>query len=239
MTVNIRYDFGCKLVRGSQGIYRHSFGGDFQYAGTVPKGCAMPLHALFRLDLSDPAVPFTFDGPFRFLPFFFPFHYECSPVCYRVRSDAEIEILELEKRKYLPDFPYPAYPKSFDAVSVNSEPISYEEQRELAMAEFVFQNPWLNPPSVPSGELQRLRRLHYSYARIGLVHDLVQLPRGEPCPNPACENHEVRFCLDTFATIPERPFPDLDLWQADGPTIQIVYEICKLCGCIRTYNTCD
>lgn len=238
MRVNIRYDFGCKLVCGDPGKYGHSFGGDFRYAGTIPESCAMPVHLLFRLDLSDPVVPFRLDTEFRYLPFFFPFSYDASPMSYRVLSDNAIEILSLENSEYIVDCPYPGFPQFFDLVPVRVEPVAYEEQRDLVMAGFLYQHSSIRS-AIPSDELQRLGRFHHPYARIGHVHDRLQLPRGEPCPNLACENHTVRFCLDTIATIPEKPFRDLDLWQADGPTVQIVYEICSLCGSIRTYSTYD
>jgi len=238
MNIDIHYDFGCKLVRGKPGKYSHSFGGDFRYNGTIPQGCPVPVHLLFRLDMSDPVLPFRMDSQFRFLPFFFAFSYDASPLSYRVRSDTEIEILGLDENQYTPDVPCPGFPQYFDSVPISVEPIRYEEHRDIAMYWSVYLHHAVYE-AIPPDEIQRLRSLGYPVTRIGRVHDFLQLPRGRPCPNPECENYGVSFCLETIATIPERPFPDLDIWQADGPTIQIVYEICKLCGSIRTYNTYD
>src|SRR5262249_17976075 len=137
MGVDIHYDFGCKLVEGNPGKYQHSFGGDFRYDGLVPDGCPMPVHLLFRLDLADPVLPFRIDADFRFLPFFYAFRYEASPMSYRVLSDTELEILSLDRDEYTPDFPYPEFPPYLDFFSMNLVPISYEEQRDITMNWFV------------------------------------------------------------------------------------------------------
>src|SRR5713226_4961082 len=108
--VDISYDFGCKLVRGNPGSYTHTFGGDLRYDGAVPEGCPVPVHLLFRLDLTDPVLPIRIDSEYRFLPLFCAFSYDGSPMSYRVRSDDEIEILGLDFDVYLPDCPYAGFP---------------------------------------------------------------------------------------------------------------------------------
>ena len=238
MKDHIRFDFGCKLVQGHASTFGHTFGGDIQYGGNVPRGCSVPVHLLFRLDLFDPVLPFKIVSGFRFLPFFYAFNYDASPMSYRVRSDNEIEILGIDTDIPNPGFPYPRFPKYFDLLPISVEPITYEEQRDITMSWFVHLHPEIYK-AFPTEEIKRFKTLGYPPARIGRVHDLLQVPRGEPCLNPACQNHGQTDCLETLATIPEKPFKELDLWQADGPTIQIVYEICKLCDSIRTYTTCD
>jgi hypothetical protein len=236
--VRIRFDFGSTIVRGKPGSYGHTFGGDIRYGGTVPAGCSAPVHLLYRLDLSDPALPFTVDSEFKFLPFFYAFSYDASPMSYRVLSDHEIEILGIETNVPVPDFPFLGYPQCFDSLPVKVVPVTYQEQRDITMAWYVYEHPEVYE-AIPPDEIQRFQALGYPITRIGRIHDLLQRPRGEPCPNPACERHGYGYCLETIATIPEKPFNDLDLWQSNGSTIQIVYEICTLCGSIRTYNTCD
>jgi hypothetical protein len=238
MKVNIRFDFGCKLVRGNSEKYSHSFGGDFHYDGVVPVGCSIPLDLLYRLDLSDPMLPFTIESDFRFLPFFFPLSYDGSPLSYRVLSDNEIEILALDTPEPTPDLPCARNGQPFDFVPIRVEPITYQEQRDITMYWWFFQSHPELYESIPPDEIQRFKSLGYPPTRIGHTHELLQYPRGESCPNPMCYHCKERYWLRTIASIPERPFFDLDIWQADGEPIQIVYEICELCGSIRTYNIC-
>jgi hypothetical protein len=157
---------------------------------------------------------------------------------YRVRSDDEIEILDIETTEPILDCPYPEFPQSFDLLPIKVEPITYQEQRDITMSWFVHLHPEIYK-AFPVDEIQRFKTLGYPVTRIGRIHDLLQRPRGEPCPNPGCRNHGEKYSLDTIATIPEKPLKDLDLWRGDGSPIQIVYEICKLCGSIRTYCTYD
>ena len=156
---------------------------------------------------------------------------------YRVVSDTEIEILSLDRDEYTPDFPYPEFPPYLDFFSLDLVPISYDELRDITMHWFAYEHPELYR-AIPSDEIHKFKNLGYPVTRIGCAHNLLQLPRGECCPNPACEYHNETYWLTTIATVPEVPIRNLDLWRSDGQTIQIVYEICSLCSCIRTYNTC-
>jgi hypothetical protein len=156
---------------------------------------------------------------------------------YRVRSDNQIEILGIDSNVPIPNCPYPGFPQSLDLLPINVKPITYQEQRDITMWWFLHLHPEIHN-AFPPDEIKRLKTLGHPFARIGRVHDLLQEPRGEPCPNPACENHGQRFCLDTIATIREKTFEEQDIWHADVQ-FQIVYEICRLCGSIRTYNTFD
>lgn len=239
MNIDIRFDLGCKLVHGSAGEYEHTFGGDFGYVGRIPEGCSGPVHLLYRLDLSDPVLPLNVvESEFRFLPLLFAFGYDASPMLYRARSDTEVEIYSVESSEFSRDCPYQGFPQHFDAASVNAQPITYEDQRDLLMVWFVHMHPEVYE-AIPQAEIARLKRLGYPTPRVGQVHDLLQLPRGEPCPNPACENYGERYSLRPLVTIPRSPRPGLDLWPDDGPTVQIVYEICTRCGSVHTYATYD
>lgn len=238
MNAKIRFDLGSKFSRYGQGRFDHTFGGDTQYSGITPSGSTIPVHLLFRIDLSDPNVPLAIDGELQYLPLFFAFSYDAAPLSYRIISDNEIEILGIDTTVSAATDPYPGFPRTFDLIPVEIDPISYHEQRDIAMVWYIYSHPIIHS-SIPCDEIDRLKSQGYPIARLGRIQDLLQLPRGESCPNSSCDNHTLPHSLEVFATIPERPLPGIDLWESDGSTIQIVYEICRLCCSIRTYATYD
>jgi hypothetical protein len=70
--------------------YGHSFGGPHDRKGTSREDChGILIHLLHRLDLTDPAIPFTIPGV-RWLPFYYCFDFRANDLGYRLISDEEL-----------------------------------------------------------------------------------------------------------------------------------------------------
>lgn len=82
------------IVRGSRsgsGQYDHWFGSPTPYRGLQTDDHRLPVHILFRLDASDPLIPFRPKSA-RFVPLLCAVHYYACPLAYRVVSDDTVEI---------------------------------------------------------------------------------------------------------------------------------------------------
>ena len=99
----------------------HAFGGSADYLGLTAFAAAPPVHLLFRLDMNDPAVGVTLPG-IRWLPLLCAIRYGACNLGYRVKSDAEVEILHQKERKAWAGFPCKRYPEKLP-----TEPVAFRE----------------------------------------------------------------------------------------------------------------
>jgi hypothetical protein len=83
-------DYRITTVTGGRSKYRHTFGGPHDRKGTAREDCnGILIHLLHRLDLTDPAIPFTLPGV-RWLPFYYCFDFRANDLGYRLMSDEEL-----------------------------------------------------------------------------------------------------------------------------------------------------
>src|SRR5690348_12514283 len=88
----------CRLAPGRVGAHTHWFGGEPSHKGAIPPGREHPVHLLYDLDLTDPALGLAsrFPGVSR-LPLYNALQYNCCDMVYRVVGDDAIEILAMDK----------------------------------------------------------------------------------------------------------------------------------------------
>lgn len=229
----IELGFGCRIVRASSSVHGHQFGGGQNYRGAIPSGGDVPVQLLFRLNLRDPMSPIHINGV-DWLPLFYSFQYDACAMGYRILGDFEIEILSVETTEMVEDFPYSQYPAAFPEVPVELVQMTYEETKVLAFGEYLAKH-------LPGIELQETDRaildsMGRKCARIGGAQVLVQeMPRFRDCP-AKCRHY--LNSLRPFCTIWNEPIQGVDVWQAGGEPIQIVYQVCSECGAIQTENQC-
>jgi len=236
MRTIIKPGFGSRAVGAKAASFGHSFGGGQNYRGTRPRKTKGAVHLLFRFNLRDPAAPIRWNGP-KWLPLFYCFQYDGCPIGYKVISNWQIEILELDYSRYTKDFPYQDYPEYFREVPVSLKPIRYEEQRAEVFANHLRQH------GVYKGVLKGrdeaiVESVGLEFTKIGGLHDLLQDLTSTKCPDRQCANHKSAFGMQVFATIWNEPLKGIDIWQSQGEPILIVYQICTRCGAIYALNQC-
>src|SRR5262249_18125580 len=99
--------------------YGHTFGGPHDRKGTSRENCnGILIHLLHRLDLTDPAIPFSIPGV-RWLPFYYCFDFRANDLGYRLISDDELVAFfptddpNVSNEESWPDDDYPLeFPKS-------------------------------------------------------------------------------------------------------------------------------
>lgn len=227
-----------RVIAGRRGSHPHFFGCDREIRGLVPPGSSAPLHILYDLDLSDPALEYlSLDSSDRLL-LVYPFRYNLADLAYRMRSSQEIEILTPFKYAAEDDWPYKNYPVSFDPVPVEVERLSYDTHKTLAFA-YAVTSDLQFPERLVDRDRELLARLGVPFTQIGGVQNL---PYGVPevcCPNPKCEYHGKGRTMEVMATVRNSPVPGMTLWGENGGGVIIIYQMCVVCQSIYVCNVCD
>jgi len=205
---------------GSRGKYAHRFGGPPHHIGSTFSGCDRPLVLLYTIDLADPNFRLRIPG-IRFLPLYNGIRYDSTPVYYRLRSDAEIEILRQERTTFTPEFPYPDYPESFPELPVSldaSEPIEFD--RDIQKSWETLWYPDLPPRDPDKNELIA----SFGYILRGGVHE---------CVNRNCPKSDV----NTLAEFGNEWLEDqgISIWGG-AQDVVIVYYICYSCFTVSSFN---
>lgn len=237
-------------VRGKKSPHGHCFGGAADYAGLTANEGQPPVHLLFRLNMADPAVGVTLDGV-QWLPLLCAIRYGACDLGYRVLSDGVIKILYQEEAEAWDDFPYDGY-----AEKLRSQPMSLVEARydpgnprDALLCAGVFGYDALTPVQFDKLVRYVVKHRMYDpdifgwkspeeYLREGNPWPFVQGPPNRACPEPSCANRQRRGSLRTFAIFEEEEKKVRKLWGPNCDGLQIVYQICPLCGAIHTSNQC-
>ncbi len=232
----------CRLVPSPAGAHAHWFGGTPTHKGAIPPGREHPVHLLYDLDLTDPALGLAsrFPGLAR-LPLYNALQYNCCEIVYRVVSDDAIEILAMEKperSKWDANFPFDNYPRAFPRTPIQVVPVATDVIARC-----------ITPIAADGGaDIVRSDVLQDSclFPRVGGRQFMWQGIPDWACPTPACPHHGTRSDAgkEVFAVIWERPIPELHLWTDDPKyqdigSAQIIFSRCTGCGIVHSCNRCD
>ena len=204
--------------------FLHSFGGSPNHTGIIYSGCPKPPHLLYTLDLTDPKVHIEIPGV-RWLPLFYAFQYDASPLYYRVLSDHEVQIVRQERTSWTDDFPYRGYPAQFPFYWVQvTVPRMLDDHLDDLCQEW--------EELVVENAVSGVRTDHNDL--IALVAVLWQGAPKTKCLNPSCQNQS----MDVFAIIRHDIIEGLSLWGPDGDAagVKIAYEMCPKCQMIYVSN---
>jgi hypothetical protein len=236
-------------IRGKESPYGHQFGGAAHYAGLAAFHDQPPVHLLFRLNRADPAVGVTL-AESQWLPLLCAIRYGACDLAYRVLSDGEVQILHQEEDKAWDDFPYDGYPEKLPAQTLALAEARYDpgNPSDALRNAGIFGYEALTPDQY--AELVRyVIREGYDpdifgwespqdYLQEGNSLPFVQGRPDDDCPEPACANHGRKGSLRVFAIFEEENKYARGLWGPHCDNLQIIYQICPLCGAIHTSNQC-
>jgi hypothetical protein len=173
----------------------------------------------------------------RRLPLYYSFPYNAGACGYRIKSEAEIEVLCMETKKVEQDFPYSDYPLEFPERPVRLAPISYEQHKSLV---YYIE---ADDKSALSDADQRLifQDYHYPFTQLGGIHRMLQGIPNVSCPNTLCEYSKYECFMDVFAVVWNEPHSGVFLWDAetpDGCDVQVIFQSCPKCHSIHACNRC-
>ena len=209
------------ICTGTRSKYAHRFSGKAAHKGTTFPGCTRPLTLLYTFDLADPHFRLEIPG-IRRLPLYNGMCYDSSPVYYRIKSNAEIEILRQDLTTFTPDFPYDNYPQSFPELPVS-----------LVDPEPIFDDPgirntWELIASTPEEKTRSLSKSELIQCFGGIWRDSLHT-----CINPTCRASDVNY-LAAFdgEWLKEK---GISIWGGFEDVV-IIYHICYSCYTISTFN---
>lgn len=231
----------ARVVPGVRGSFDHRFGGAPVHSGVKPHRNNQPLHLVYNFDCRDPLVPVSVAGA-RYLPLYYCFPYNAGAVGYRVVSDTEIEILYMETKEVMHDFPYENYPHEFPEMPVSLTPISYEEQKTLVYY-MECEDYNLTRKHFSKEDRAFLKQSGYPFTQLGGIQRMWQGVPDVPCPNKKCKNHKYTCFMQVFAVVWNQPVPKVYLWDNDPESrddweIQTIFQVCPLCQSIYACNRC-
>ena len=263
----------------SAGGFEHCFGGGSESFGLRFVNVDTPFHLVYRLDLSDPAIPIRLEG-IDYLPLVYGFHYAAfnGTFIYRVLNNLEIEIVDPAELNYDPDFPYAGHPASFPSSPIALQQMPYD--RTIAEDALSLQGVF-GLDGLSASEMARAVNIclshHPYYSQYKLdsnwtdedvvrIHGCAPFMQGSPaksCGNPDCtaetayhvEEMEIEFSaeeaeffgekamkidahnvrVDTMRVIAIHELNPNDKLMWD---VQLIFEFCDCCHCIRVSNQC-
>lgn len=227
-STNAVFTSQIQVANGGPHGFLHSFGGPPKHEGAVFHGCDKPLQLLYTFDLSDSRVPVRLPG-IRWLPLYYAFIYDASPIYYRIASDQQVVIVRQEETQWTDGFPYSDLPDAF--------PFRWAEVSDLRPLEDVIK--------AANGE-ELWKEMLEEDAQAGIENDsndLIALASGlwqgapkTECINPDCEKQT----MNVLAVVYHDDVDGVSFWGPSGDEegIQIVYEICPLCAMLRATNQC-
>ncbi len=237
-------------VGGGSGAFAHTFGGPSDRVGASPAECGgRRIHLLFRLDLSDPAVPIALPGV-RFLPLYYCFDFRVNELGYRLTTDGAMTTYFPENEPNVSgheQWPADDYPAEFPRSPARVEPVRYDPADPADAAAFagVFGVGGLSPENradfgARAAEFAEL----FGFDPPGTDDELAELlpapfaqsrPSGR-CPNPDCDAHRSGERLRSIALVSGEPVPGVRPWGDHGAGVQVVFESCPHCHAVLATN---
>lgn len=245
-------NYQIATAESGRGKYEHTFGGPHDRKGTSREDCnGILIHLLHRLDLSDPAIPFTIPG-IRWLPFYYCFDFRANDLGYRLISDEELVTFfpdddpNISEHESWPDDDYPQeFPKSRIKIrKYDYDPTDLEDAFRWAG---IF-------------GISKLSKRHQAEARNRAVEEaellgsfipetdaefdealsdpFMQGKPDSPCLNPECPNMNKKGQLITFAMMPAEPVKGVQTFGEWSSGIRLIFRKCPKCDTIRVNNEC-
>lgn len=235
------------------GRYGHTFGGPHDRAGAARADCGgILIHLLHRLDLTDPAVPFSVPGV-RWLPFYYCFDFRANDLGYRLLSDGALVTYFPKDDPNVTDheeWPDENYPPEFPRSGINIVPVAYdptnlEDAYRWAGVFGIGKLSDRDQAAAKARVAEKQEALGF-YApgtdqeyEEALSGPFVQGRPNNTCLNPDCPNHAHRGRLSTIAIVPAEPVPGVHTFGRHGGGVQLIVQLCGICHTIRTSNQCD
>ncbi|QEG43425.1 hypothetical protein [Roseimaritima ulvae] len=227
---------------GSACNFKHTFGGNADDFGIRYTDAPLPLHLVYRLDLSDPLIPLDLPN-LSFLSLLYCFNYD-STCCYQVISDTEVRLITPGEQECF--FPPWEAPEAFSLEKTSFSAKRYdptraddvmdwkgvygwdelsEDQRKIAL-DLASERTFLTREDGPDDD--------WTYADVirSMYHPPFSQSRPyHSCGNPDCNDDRLRvIALQHNVVSAELIWP--------GKHIQTIWEMCEGCQCIVASNQC-
>lgn len=245
-------NFTIATASSGRSRFGHTFGGPHDRKGTSRKKCGgILIHLLHRLDLTDPAIPFTIPGV-RWLPIYYCFDFRATALGYRLISDDRLETFfpaydpHVTEHESWPGEDYPlVFPRSdiaigafpYDPTNLDDafawcgifgiEKLSKRNQTHVRKR--IAKDADLFGFAIPETDEQ---------FREALSHPFMQGKPNSTCLNPKCPNHEVRGQLSTIALVPAEPVNGVHTFGTLGSGVRLIVELCNRCWTLHVCNEC-
>ena len=242
------------IASSGRSVYQHAFGGPHDQKGTSRDDCnGILIHLLHRLDLRDPAIPFSIPG-LRWLPFYYCFDFRGNELGYQLVSDDSLVTFfpeddpNLSTQEMWPDENYPLeFPKSDIAITPQTyDPTNLDDAyawagmfgidklsstvRNAVKKRVIDEMPWRFGTNLPKTEKE---------FEAALSDPFMQGKPNNTCLNPQCPNHSKKGQLETIALMPAEPVKGVHTFGQDGGGVQLIFQMCRMCNTIRVTNQCD
>jgi hypothetical protein len=244
----------CRLASGSDRKYSHRFGGKPRFKELIPPNQSHPVTLLYDLDLRDPKLGLNVLFPqLTRLPLLSAMQYNGSELLYHVIDNETVELQPINPgppsspNVWMPDFPYPNFPKFLPESPIRCVPYTAKLKEALFELNRPFSFQRLAEERVRMKPYKAiLKRHHYPFPFVGDKTFLAQDFPEWKCPSPSskCSTQSDHRNKQVFAVISARPTPGFHLWDlhadshlSDG--VQLIFTFCKGCRIIHSCNMCD
>lgn len=244
-------DYRLATATSGRSFYKHTFGGPHERKGASREDCGGRLiHLLHRLDLMDPAIPFTIPGV-RWVPFYYCFDLNVSHFGYRLISDDAMETFVSEEAPRTPREQWPAkdYPSKFPKSRINLrvcpyDPAKLEDACHWAAVFGLAKLSRSDRKLAREQMAESLREYGLSAPKTARECDaafaspFLQGRPGNACLNPKCPRHGKAGKMLPIALVSEEPVKGVSTFGGYDDLLQLVFEMCGKCYSIRATNQC-
>ena len=233
--------------------YGHTFGGPHDRKGTSREDCnGILIHLLHRLDLRDPAIPFTLPGV-GWLPFYYCFDFRANDLGYRLISDEELVTFfpeddpNVSQEESWPGEDYPLeFPKSSIKIAAyDYDPADLDDAYRWAGVFGIGRLSKRDQAAAKKRVTELAEGLGF-YApeteeefNEALSSPFTQGKPDSPCLNPRCPNRNKKGQLTPIALMPAEPVKGVHTFGQWGGGVQLIFRMCPKCYTIRVSNQSD
>jgi hypothetical protein len=246
-------DYRIATATSGRSKYGHSFGGPHDRKGTSREDCnGILIHLLHRLDLTDPAIPFTIPGV-RWLPLYYCFDFRANDLGYRLISGERLVTFfptddpNVSNEESWPDDDYPPeFPKSSIKIAAYEyDPTDLDDAYRWAGV-FGIGKLAKRDQAAAKKRVAELAEGLGLYAPEtakefdeALSSPFRQGKPNSPCLNPKCVNRHKKGQLTPIALLPAEPVKGIHTFGRWGGGVQLIFRMCPKCYTIRVSNQCD
>lgn len=233
--------------------YGHTFGGPHDRKGTSREDCnGILIHLLHRLDLRDPAIPFTLPG-MGWLPFYYCFDFRANDLGYRLISDEELVTFfpeddpNVSQEESWPGEDYPLeFPKSSIKIAAyDYDPTDLDDAYRWAGVFGIGRLSKRDQAAAKKRVAELAEGLGFYAPETeeefdeALSSPFTQGKPDSPCLNPRCPNRNKKGQLTPIALMPAEPVKGVHTFGRWGGGVQLIFRMCPKCYTIRVSNQSD